>query len=89
MFRLEHYINDSHVSDLNMQILQRIKALEVRVDDALKDLGKLKAVLVKKTVAADVMFEARQHNDIDTFEAFCQKLQDDSAYYDLFVSILI
>ena len=45
-------------------------------DDALKDLGKTKAVLVKKTFAANAVFEAKQHNvnKIDTFEAICAKL---------------
>ena len=54
-------------------------------DDALKDLGKTKAVLVKKTFAANAVFEAKQHNNVNkmnTFEAF---LRSYSAWYDLFV----
>ena len=75
-------------TELNSQLLQRINTMEKKQDELMKINGRLQAVLFKNVDEDDrqAIFEARCHEQEESLEDFCQKLTEDKAYKDLFVS---
>lgn len=74
--------------DLNTKMLQHIQMLEERQTVIMNDLAKIKAVLIKRADedGCEELFEQQQCSSSETFEAFCQKLEEDKNYRELYVS---
>ncbi|CAM4671508.1 unnamed protein product [Leuciscus chuanchicus] len=77
--------------DLNTKMLQHIQRLEERQTLIMKDLAKIKAALIKREDedGREELFEQQQCSNSETFEAFCQKLEEDKNYRELYVNYLI
>ncbi|KAK7143949.1 hypothetical protein R3I93_014955 [Phoxinus phoxinus] len=77
--------------DLNTKMLQHIQRLEERQTLIMKDLAKIKAALIKRADedGREELFEQQQCSNSETFEAFCQKLEEDKNYRELYVNYLI
>lgn len=69
-------------------MLQHIQRLEERQTIIMKDLAKIKAALIKRADedSREELFEQQQCSNSETFEAFCQKLEEDKNYRELYVS---
>ncbi|ROL43189.1 hypothetical protein DPX16_18592 [Anabarilius grahami] len=78
-------------SDLNTKILQQIQMLEQRQAVIMNDLAKVKSVLMKwaEQDAQEELFKQQQCSSFETFEAFCQRLEEDKNYRELYVHYLI
>ena len=65
--------------------------VSVNQQTILRDIGQLKSVLIKRTDNLDSkeLFKSTLHSVAEEFEAFCQKLEDDRNYRDLFVSVCL
>lgn len=76
--------------DLNTKILQQIQTLEQRQAVIMTDLAKVKSVLMKRAEedAHEELFK-QQCSSFETFEAFCQRLEEDRNYRELYVHYLI
>ncbi|KAK2889077.1 hypothetical protein Q8A67_014452 [Cirrhinus molitorella] len=74
--------------DLNTKILQHIQMLEERQTTIMNDLAKIKAVLIKKADedTCKELFKQQKCSSFETFEAFCQKLEEDKNYRELYVN---
>ncbi|XP_048041437.1 uncharacterized protein LOC125265339 isoform X2 [Megalobrama amblycephala] len=77
--------------DLNTKILQQIQMLEQRQAVIMNDLAKVKSVLMKRAEedAHEELFKQQQCSSFETFEAFCQRLEEDKNYRELYVHYLI
>ncbi|RXN19315.1 transposase domain-containing protein [Labeo rohita] len=77
--------------DLNTKILQQIQMLEQRQAVIMNDMAKVKSVLMKRAEedAHEELFKQQQCSSFETFEAFCQRLEDDKNYRELYVHYLI
>ncbi|XP_026095554.1 uncharacterized protein LOC113067385 [Carassius auratus] len=77
--------------DLNTKILQQIQMLEQRQAVIMNDLAKVKSVLMKRAEedAHEELFKQQQCSSFEMFEAFCQRLEEDKNYRELYVHYLI
>lgn len=65
--------------------------LEQRQAVIINDLAKVKSVLMKRAEedAHEELFKQQQCSSFETFEAFCQRLEEDKNYRELYVSTTI
>ncbi|ROL53167.1 hypothetical protein DPX16_23786 [Anabarilius grahami] len=91
----DSYLNSSQPNpvflDLNTKILQQIQMLEQRQAVIMNDLAKVKSVLMKRAEedAHEELFKQQQCSSFEKFEAFCQRLEEDKNYRELYVHYLI
>ncbi|XP_065114757.1 uncharacterized protein [Paramisgurnus dabryanus] len=77
--------------DLNTKMLQHIQMLEERQTFIINDFAKMKAVFLKRADedVLEELFEQQQCSSFETFEAFCQRLEEDRSYRELYINYLI
>ncbi|XP_026115118.1 uncharacterized protein LOC113093770 isoform X1 [Carassius auratus] len=77
--------------EMNTKILQQIQMLEQRQAVIMNDLAKVKSVLMKRAEedAHEELFKQQQCSSFEMFEAFCQRLEEDKNYRELYVHYLI
>nr|XP_055038817.1 uncharacterized protein LOC129426486 isoform X2 [Misgurnus anguillicaudatus] len=77
--------------DLNTKMLQHIQMLEERQTFIINDFAKMKAVFLKRADedVLEELFEQQQCSSCETFEAFCQRLEEDRTYRELYINYLI
>lgn len=66
-----------------------MSALSERQLLIMRDLRRMQTVLIEKNAAnlpPDMIFQPKRHTTIEGFEAFCEKLQSDRGYQDIYVS---
>ncbi|XP_077053357.1 uncharacterized protein LOC143703101 [Siphateles boraxobius] len=87
----ESKITMEKLFEMNTKMLQHIQRLEERQTLIMKDLAKIKAALIKRADedGREELFEQQQCSNSETFEAFCQKLEEDKIYRELYVNYLI
>ena len=75
----------TNFSDMNIMILRKLEVIEATMG---ADIKRLKAVLIRKihNDAAEKLFENKKCTTENDFETFCQKLQTDKEYQDVYVS---
>ena len=78
------------LTDLQFTLLQSIQAVIANQNSIMKDIKRLKAVLLKRVPEEDdrlELLEFQKFKSDEDLESFCQRLTDDRSYRDMFVSI--
>ena len=78
------------LTDLQFTLLQSIQAVIANQNSIMKDIRRLKAVLLKRVPEEDDrldLLEFQKFKSDEDLESFCQLLTDDRSCRDMFVSI--
>ena len=78
------------LTDLQFTLPQSIQTVIANQNSIMKDIGRLKVVLLKRVPEEDDrldLLEFQKFKSDEELESFCQHLTDDRSYRDMFVSI--
>ena len=72
------------------EMMHTIVAISERQGQMMRDLHRIQSVVIQKNASnlpPDMVFQPKRHTTIEGFEAFCDKLQSDRGYQEIYVSV--